>query len=114
MASRPTIVHTAKTAPPVSPATAKRLAAAFQKFNAKAAAKLRGPCVVNKFDTEAEAVSHAKHWSGDQHFWGEWSVIHAPSDAGCTAFFVEKGDGGMIVTMTERLVGTYKHGRKIA
>ncbi len=70
-----------------------------------------GPMALNMFDTEAEAVAAAKAWSADQHFMGEWSVIHGPSEKGLT-FFVEKGDGGMIRS-TERLVGTYKNGKKL-
>ena len=58
---------------------------------------IRAECAVNKFDTEDEAVRHARAWSKDGT---ERSVIHAPSSSGL-AFFVERGDGGM-VTIRER------------
>lgn len=69
---------------------------------------MKDPCVVNKFSTEADAIAHACEWSKARK--EEWSVIHGPSETGL-AFFVEKGDGGMIRS-TERKVGTWLLGKK--
>ena len=68
------------------------------------------PCVVNKFDTESEAVTHAKSWSKSRR--EEWTVIHAPTESEGLKFFVVQGDGGMICA-TERLVGHWKNGKQI-
>lgn len=71
---------------------------------------MKAPCAVNKFIDETDAVTHAREWSKEK-CWPEWSVIHAPSVDGL-AFFVERGDGGMIRN-TERLVGRYRNGKPV-
>jgi hypothetical protein len=72
------------------------------------------PSVVNKFMTEAEATAAAKKWSKDRR--EMWSVIHAPNPdttQAPTAFYVERGDGGM-VNNSERLVGSWDRGLPVA
>lgn len=72
-------------------------------------AQTTDPTAVNKFETEHDAVVHAKAWSKDRK--EEWSVVHGLSEKGLM-FFVERGDGGMIRN-SERLIGTWCNGKKI-
>jgi hypothetical protein len=66
------------------------------------------PCEVNKFDDEAKAVEHARHWS--KTWPGEWSVIYAPSSTGLAYFVVR--DAGMIMA-NETLVRAYEKGKRV-
>lgn len=71
---------------------------------------VKAACVVNKFDTEAEAVEHAKAWSVE--FRSEWTVIHGPSSDGLK-FYAEPGDGGF-VRNSERVVARFRSGRRLS
>lgn len=66
------------------------------------------PCAVNKFDSEAVAVAAAKRWSLERR--EEFTVIHGMGDSGL-AYFVERGDGGMIRS-NERVVARFDSGKR--
>jgi hypothetical protein len=64
--------------------------------------------VVNQFQDQSRAVAAAKAWSRD----GDWrTVIHGMGSQGM-AYFVVRGDGGMIGS-NERCVGHFNRGRKV-
>ena len=95
-----------------------RTAKAFGDFNTQHAEVCQqikdGPCVLNRFLHERDAIAAAMVWSDIKDMrGGVFTVVHSPSNYQEDApYFVVRGDGGMIRTW-ERMVGRYLNGRKL-